>query len=962
MNPPVPKWKQSWIVVLAVVLACAAAVVDPLGGVPAGAQSGPLTAVDFLAADGPVLRADGGTGDVVTLRGTNLGGWLTFEDWMSPLGEFALDRSGWTTTASTGTPANVLDGDVTSSWTTGAAQAGGEWIQIDLATPTLLNRILLDAGPDVDDWPAEYEVLVSDDATTWRSVARSDGTPPEDVTPEITTTRFAPQVARHVRVQQLGSRPDAWSIGEINLFSDPVLHNGANSAAASSTEPWGSPAAALDGDITTRWSSGASQAPGQTFTIDFGRVQQVSRVLFDSGASSPNDYPASYEIATSGDGYSWHRVASGYGANRIVTTDLYTASSARFLRITQTGTKTNWWSISEVAVTTGNTFDRTGWTLSGSPSTDLANLVDGDHGTRWTTGAGQAGGEYVQVDFGARATFNNVVMDTQKNTSSEGDFPRGYAIDVSDDAVSWTTVATGVGTFKATTVNFPAASGRHLRVTQTGTSGSWWSIGEIDVALNNDDYSLRLELDDRFGPTTAQDIIDVHRDTWITASDLDNISAMGMNVVRVPIGWSELLELDGTWKADPWSKIDWVIDQAGQRGIYVLLDLHTLPGGGCPWGSCGRVGPNPNGFWGSATSQDWVVDIWEEIATRYRGNPVVAGYDLINEPLIDYGEDADDVGQKSAFYDRLYDAVRAIDPDHTIYIAAFFGWGNIAHPSQYGWTNVVYEVHPYDMPNGQDWNAQHSLVTNQLNDLPARLVDPGVPILYGEYSLYYFDDVWAEFMAGLNALDVSWTNWTYKVRGAQSDGFDYWGFHNTNPNQVPIINSDDVSTFQARLARFGTADFRANEPFIDTVSTYTGGLDVFAPTVLDRSGWTATASITESGSSPTNAIDGSTSTRWSTGTPQAPGQWLAIDMGATHTIDQVTLETRAWERWDHPRWYELEVSTDGSTWDRVADGWGFGWKRPITFPPVTARHVRITQTGTAPDWWTVGEVTIFDGS
>ena len=30
----------------------------------------------------------------------NLGGWLTQEDWMSPLGEFAVDRTGWSATAS----------------------------------------------------------------------------------------------------------------------------------------------------------------------------------------------------------------------------------------------------------------------------------------------------------------------------------------------------------------------------------------------------------------------------------------------------------------------------------------------------------------------------------------------------------------------------------------------------------------------------------------------------------------------------------------------------------------------------------------------------------------------------------------------------------------------------------------------------------------------------------------------
>ncbi|VAW09383.1 hypothetical protein MNBD_ACTINO02-1445, partial [hydrothermal vent metagenome] len=44
---------------------------------------------------------------------------------------------------------------------------------------------------------------------------------------------------------------------------------------------------------------------------------------------------------------------------------------------------------------------------------------------------------------------------------------------------------------------------------------------------------------------------------------------------------------------------------------------------------------------------------------------------------------------------------------------------------------------------------------------------------------------------------------------------------------------------------------------------------------------------------------------------------------------------------------------------KVADGPGFGWKRPISFDGVTARYVRITQTGIAPEWWTIGELNIY---
>src|SRR5689334_14296164 len=55
---------------------------------------------DFLKTSGTVIRNNSGTGAIVNLRGTNLGGWLLQEGWMSPAGEAALDRAGWTASAS----------------------------------------------------------------------------------------------------------------------------------------------------------------------------------------------------------------------------------------------------------------------------------------------------------------------------------------------------------------------------------------------------------------------------------------------------------------------------------------------------------------------------------------------------------------------------------------------------------------------------------------------------------------------------------------------------------------------------------------------------------------------------------------------------------------------------------------------------------------------------------------------
>jgi hypothetical protein len=930
-----------------------AATLVAIGLTPPLAAHAALGAADFIKANGNVLKTNSGTGSTINLRGTNVGGWLTQEDWMSPLGEFAVDRTGWSASASGGTASAALDGSGTSRWTTGSNQAGTEWLQVSLGAATLFNRLSIDNTANLGQYPRSIDVEVSSNGSSWVSVATQPGVD------GVTTAKFAPQVASYVRVRQLGSAAALWSVGELNLFSDPVLHNGTHTATAFATAGGSSAANALDGNTATVWQSGTAQAPGQTFTIDLGRNVDMDKVTFDAGSATANDFPRIWDVYVSWDNVTYTQVASGYGSNRVIQADFQGSKNGRYLRLASNGTSSQWWSIAEVAISSGTAIDRGGWSVTASVGSSPGNMIDSNVATRWTTGAAQTNGQNIQVDMGALVTLNNVTIDTAKNTSDETDYARGYTLELSKNGSTWTTVATGVGTRKATTIGFVAQAARYFRLTQTGSSSSWWSIGELTAGLYNDDYSLQLAMANRFGASGAQTIIDAHQDTWLTESDLDNLDTAGFNFVRVPIGWNTFLNLDGTWKSNPWEKIDWVIDELSERGIYTLIDLHTVPGGGCPWGSCGRIGPNPNGFWGSTTYQDWVVDIWEEIATRYEGEPAVAGYDLINEPLIDYGEDADDVTQKSDYYDRLYDAVRAIDPDHTIFFGAFFSLSAIASPSTYGWTNVVYEYHPYDMPNSKDWTAQNQLVTNELGGLAAKLSNPGVPILYGEYSLYYNDDVWSRFMAGLNASNVSWSAWTYKVRGTANDGFAYWGMYYDNQKPVPIINGDDSATFIAKLQQFGTANFTQNARFVATLTKYSGGLSTYNPVAISHSGWTVTASSTAGGTSTGGGIDGVDGGSWATGSAMAGGEWYRIDMGSNQTVAMVIVQTPSGNRWDYPRGLTLEASTNGTSWTTLATGIAYGWKRPISVTPMTARYLRITQTGVAPQWWTIDEVTVY---
>ncbi|WP_329129795.1 discoidin domain-containing protein [Streptomyces sp. NBC_01476] len=120
----------------------------------------------------------------------------------------------------------------------------------------------------------------------------------------------------------------------------------------------------------------------------------------------------------------------------------------------------------------------TGATATTSPAGqgDPALTVDDDGTTRWTSGAAQSPGQYLQVDLGRRTGFRSVAIDSGDNP---GDYARGWQLQVSDDATHWRTAAAGTGTGQLTTVTLRPTRARYLRVTQTGTAGNWWSLADL---------------------------------------------------------------------------------------------------------------------------------------------------------------------------------------------------------------------------------------------------------------------------------------------------------------------------------------------------------------------------------------------------------------------------------------------------------------------------------------------------
>lgn len=329
----------------------------------------------------------------------------------------------------------------------------------------------------------------------------------------------------------------------------------------------------------------------------------------------------------------------------------------------------------------------------------------------------------------------------------------------------------------------------------------------------NDQCTLEGTLAQRFGNAEKERLMGVYRDSWITARDFDLIKGMGMNVVRLPF-YFNLVENEYspyTLRADAWKYLDFAIDEAEKRGMYVILDLHGTVGGQAAAGEQhdGCVGPAQ--LWSNASYRDRTKWLWDKIAERYRGRTAVAAYDLLNEP---WGTDASTLANYAY---ELFKVVRAKDPEHMILLPGHnSGIDAYGNPNTRGLSNVAFWMHFY--PGLWGWNEvqgaakQANMHANWLHcnpngtgescDWHARLSGLNTPFLIGEFQPWtllgsYGGQITRKTYDAYNQYGWAATNWAYKTvsyGGSHGDTGSWgWGMV-SNSSNGGAMGSLNVST------------------------------------------------------------------------------------------------------------------------------------------------------------------------
>lgn len=325
-------------------------------------------------------------------------------------------------------------------------------------------------------------------------------------------------------------------------------------------------------------------------------------------------------------------------------------------------------------------------------------------------------------------------------------------------------------------------------VTADGTSirlrgvcvGGWLSMENFLTGYAGNEALMRSTVASAIGPEKAARFFSRLQDAFFDEADAAFLASSGFNSVRIPLNY-RLFEDDAEpfrIREEGFRLLDRAIEQCGRHGIYTVIDLHALPGAqNHDWHSDNDA--HAPAFWRHPHFQDRVVNLWEVIAARYRGDARVAGYNLMNEPA---DESRSVIGP---FYERLFKAVRAVDLDHTIFLDGnTYGteFDFFAEP----WENTVYTLHDY-VPAGFGRGGPYPGVTDgawvdresaerKFLERSAYARATGTPLVVGEFGPTYTGDpvkdaqrrqILTDQLDLYRRNNVSWAVWVYKDLGRQ---------------------------------------------------------------------------------------------------------------------------------------------------------------------------------------------------
>lgn len=255
-----------------------------------------------------------------------------------------------------------------------------------------------------------------------------------------------------------------------------------------------------------------------------------------------------------------------------------------------------------------------------------------------------------------------------------------------------------------------------------------------------------------FGPAETQKFWKKYLANYITKGDIRYLHTLGMNSIRVPFNYRLFTDeyyLGGNGIQRGFALLDSVVNWCEEENMTVLLDMHAAPGG--------QTGDNIDDSYAypflyeSKEDQDLLCSIWTKIASHYKNNTTIMGYDFFNEPIAHFLDTTHLNPYLEPLFKKVTAAVRKIDKNHLIFLEGAQWASKFSVFGQPFDDKLVYQFHKYQAP------PTLRVIQSYINFRDKYKV----PIYCGESGEN--DDVWVEnFRKLLEQNNIGWHFWPYK--------------------------------------------------------------------------------------------------------------------------------------------------------------------------------------------------------
>jgi len=196
--------------------------------------------------------------------------------------------------------------------------------------------------------------------------------------------------------------------------------------------------------------------------------------------------------------------------------------------------------------------------------------------------------------------------------------------------------------------------------------GNWMLLEHFMLGLPQVDHVIRRAFREVLGESASRAFWDAYMDAYLAEDDFAYLRSLGFNHVRVAFDYRHF---ESDWRPYEYDQagfalLDRVIGWCQRHDLYVLLDLHAAPGcQAADWNAGSRDGEalllEVRDF------ADRTAALWGAIARRYRDEPTVMAYEILNEPVT---RDRTQVERMNALTRACLAAIRREDRDHIVIV------------------------------------------------------------------------------------------------------------------------------------------------------------------------------------------------------------------------------------------------------------------------------------------------------